>query len=77
MIFSKILSPWRGKSYDHYTSYTRVSLDNVIRGECFRSINDFNCFWITNMNNRDKELIADGYKLCSSEEEFQKYKILM
>jgi len=71
-----ILSPWRIKIYEHYTINYRVSLDNVVRAQCIRGAFNYSEFWI-NMNRKDQELVRDGYKLCSCEEEFDKYQLLM
>jgi len=70
-----ILSPWRARQFDYYTLYYRISMDNVVRAEHIKSANNTNEYWLT-MNHIDKSLEKDGYILCSSEEQFDKYKIL-
>jgi len=70
-----ILSPWRIEIHDHYTVNYRLSLDNVLRAECVRWKDNYSVLF--SRQRTDRELEKDGYILCSSEEQFDKYKILV
>jgi hypothetical protein len=73
---SYILSPWRARKFDYYTRYYRISLNNIIRAEHIVGHNSNHEFWIV-MGSIDRELISAGYKLCSSEDGFDKYRLLV
>ena len=73
----KILSPWRSNEYQDYTMYYRISMMNVIRAECIRPKPERPNygFW-SRINDKDRLLIKDGYILCS-EEQWDKYQMLV